>query len=203
MSQRIYNFSAGPAVLPAEVLEKAQSELLSLNGIGMSVMEISHRSKHFEPILEEAVQGIRKLLSVPENYKILFLQGGASLQFSMIPLNFLPKDKTADYIVTGAWGKKAVAEAKRCGRVNVIFSTEDEGFKSVPAQDELNFSPNARYVHYTSNETIEGVEFKYDLDGKGVPVVCDASSNILSKPMDIERNALVTPERRKISDRRA
>ncbi|HXG82870.1 MAG TPA: 3-phosphoserine/phosphohydroxythreonine transaminase [Pyrinomonadaceae bacterium] len=191
MSQRIYNFSAGPAVLPTEVLEKAQSELLSLNGIGMSVMEISHRSAHFEPILEGAMSGIRELLNVPENYKILFLQGGASLQFSMIPLNFLPRDGTADYIVTGAWGKKAVKEAKRCGNVNVIFSTEDEGFKSTPARDELNFSRNARYVHYTSNETIEGVEFKYDLDGEGVAVVCDASSNILSKPIDIERHAII------------
>ncbi len=191
MNERIYNFSAGPAVLPAEVLEKAQSELLSINGIGMSVMEISHRSKHFEPILEGARNGIGELLNVPENYKILFLQGGASLQFSMIPLNFLGRDETADYIVTGAWGKKAVKEAARCGNANVIFSTEDEGFKSVPAQDELNFSPNARYIHYTSNETIEGVEFKYELDAKGIPVVCDASSNILSKPFDIEKYALI------------
>ncbi len=191
MSRRIYNFSAGPAVLPVEVLEKAQSEMLSLNGIGMSVMEISHRSKHFEPILEGAIGGIRELLGVPENYKILFLQGGASLQFSMIPLNFLGKNETADYIVTGAWGKKALKEAKRCGEANVIFSTADEGFKSVPTQEELNFSQNANYVHYTSNETIEGVEFKYDLDGTGIPVVCDASSNILSKPIDVEKHALI------------
>lgn len=191
MTKRIYNFSAGPAVLPVEVLEKAQSEMLSLNGIGMSVMEISHRSKHFEPILESAVGGIRELLQVPENHKILFLQGGASLQFSMIPLNFLGRDETADYVVTGAWGKKAVKEAKRCGNVNTIFSTADSGFKSVPSQDELNFSQNARYVHYTSNETIEGVEFKYDLDGRGTPVICDASSNIFSKPIDVEKHALI------------
>ena len=191
MTKRIYNFSAGPAILPVEVLEKAQSEMLSLNGIGMSVMEISHRSKHFEAILKSAVDGIRELLQVPENYKILFLQGGASLQFSMIPLNFLGRDETADYVVTGAWGKKAVKEAKRCGTVNTIFSTADSGFKSVPSQDELNFSENAGYVHYTSNETIEGVEFKYDLDGKGTPVVCDASSNILSKPFDVEKHHLI------------
>ncbi len=191
MTGRIYNFSAGPAVLPVEVLEKAQSEMLSLNGIGMSVMEISHRSKHFAPILEGAKSGIRELLGVPENYKILFLQGGASLQFSMIPMNFLGADETADYIVTGAWGKKALKEAKRCGNAETIFSSADSGFKSIPAQDELNFSPNARYVHYTSNETIEGVEFKYDLDGKGTPVVCDASSNILSKPIDVEKYALI------------
>ena len=178
-------------MLPLEVLEKAQSELTSLNGIGMSVMEISHRSKHFAPILEGATDGIRELLNVPENYKILFLQGGASLQFSMIPLNFLPINAAADYIVTGAWGEKAVKEAKKCGNVNVIFSTADEKFKSVPEQDELNFSQNANYIHYTSNETIEGVEFKYDLDGKGIPVICDMSSNILSKPIDIEKYALI------------
>ncbi len=191
MTKRIYNFSAGPAVLPIEVLERAQSELLSLNGIGMSVMEISHRSKHFEPILESANQSIRELLEIPENYKVLFLQGGASLQFSMVPMNFLGAGETADYVVTGAWGKKAVIEAARCGTVNTIFSTAHSGFKSTPAQDELNFSPNANYVHYTSNETIEGVEFKYDLDGRGIPVVCDASSNILSKPFDIEKYAFL------------
>jgi phosphoserine aminotransferase len=191
MTERIYNFSAGPAVLPLEVLEKAQSEMTSLNGIGMSVMEVSHRSKHFEPILAGAESGIRELLNVPENYKILFLQGGASLQFSMIPLNFLGADETADYVVTGTWGKKAIKEAKRCGNARTIFSTADTGFKSVPTQEELTFSENARYVHYTSNETIEGVEFKYDLDGKGVSVVCDASSNILSKPIDVEKHALI------------
>ncbi len=189
MTKRIYNFSAGPAILPAEVLEKAQNELLSLNGIGMSVMEISHRSKHFAPILEQAENGIRELLQVPENYKVLFLQGGASLQFSMIPMNFLKS--SADYIVTGAWGEKAVKEAKKCGDVNVIFSTKETNFKSVPEQDELNFSQTADYIHYCSNETIDGVEFKYDLDGKGIPVVCDASSNILSKPLDIEKYALI------------
>ena len=186
---KIYNFSAGPAILPPEVLQKAQAELLSLKGIGMSVMEISHRSKHFAPILESAENGIRELLNVPANYKILFLQGGASLQFSMIPMNFLKN--SADYIVTGAWGEKAVKEAKKCGDVNVIFTTEETSFKSVPTPDELNFSQNADYIHYCSNETIDGVEFKYDLDGKGIPVVCDASSNILSKPLDIEKYALI------------
>jgi phosphoserine aminotransferase len=191
MTNKIYNFSAGPAVLPSPVLEKAREELLSLGGIGMSVMEISHRSKHFEPILAAAKQGIRDLLIVPANYRILFLQGGASLQFSMIPMNFLAAGETADYVITGAWGKKALKEAKRCGNVNVIFSSADGGFKSVPTQDELKFSPDAKYVHYTSNETIEGVEFKYDVDGGGVSVVCDASSNILSKPIDIEKHALI------------
>ncbi|MCY7348860.1 MAG: 3-phosphoserine/phosphohydroxythreonine transaminase [Pyrinomonadaceae bacterium] len=191
MTERIYNFSAGPAVLPLAVLEKAQSEMLSLDGIGMSVMEISHRSRHFEAILESAKNGIKELLNVPDNYRILFLQGGASLQFSVVPLNFLGKDEAADYIVTGTWGVKAVKEAQRCGKVNTIFSTADSGFKSVPTPDALAFSADAEYVHYTSNETIEGVEFKYDLDGKGIPVVCDASSNIFSKPIDIEKHALI------------
>lgn len=191
MTEKIYNFSAGPAILPVPVLEKAREELLSLGGIGMSVMEISHRSKPFEAILASAEQGIRDLLSVPDNYRILFLQGGATLQFSMIPLNFLGADETADYVITGAWGKKALKEAKRCGTANVIYSSAEHGFKSVPTESELNFSPGAKYVHYTSNETIEGVEFKYDLDGGGVPVVCDASSNILSKPINVRESALI------------
>ena len=191
MTERIYNFSAGPATLPLAVLEKAQSELLSLGGIGMSVMEISHRSKHFEAILSNALGGLRELLNVPDNYKILFLQGGAFLQFSMIPLNFLGANETADYIITGAWGKKALKEAKRCGNATVIFTSAEEGFKSAPTQDELTFSENANFVHYTSNETIEGVEFKYDLDGKDLPIICDASSNILSKPLDISKYALI------------
>lgn len=189
--ERIYNFSSGPSVLPLPVLEKARDELLSLNGIGMSVMEISHRSEHFGGILESAERGLRDLLSIPGNYRVLFLQGGAALQFSMIPMNFLGPSTTADYIVTGTWGKKAVAEAERCGNVNVIYSSEDSGFRSVPDQAELRFTPDAAYVHYTSNETIDGVEFKYDLDAGGIPVVCDASSNILSKPIDIESYALI------------
>ena len=191
MTNKIYNFSAGPAILPQPVLERARDEMLSLGGIGMSVMEISHRSKQFETILAAAEQGIRDLLRVPPNYRILFLQGGASMQFSMVPLNFLLPGETADYIVTGAWGKKAVTEATRCGSVNVIYSGETAGFTAVPDQAELDLSRNARYLHYVSNETIDGVEFKYDLDGGGVPVVCDASSNILSKPIDIEKYALI------------
>ena len=191
MIERIYNFSAGPATLPVPVLEKAKSELLSLDGIGMSVMEISHRSKPFDKIIQNAEQGIRELLNVPDNYKILFLQGGATLQFSMIPMNFLGENETADYVITGAWGKKAIKEAKRCGNAETIYTDADNNFKSVPAQDSLNFSENAKYIHYTSNETIEGVEFKYELDGGGIPVVCDMSSNILSKPLDIEKYGLI------------
>lgn len=191
MSKRIYNFSAGPAILPTEVLEKAQSELLSLNGIGMSVMEISHRSKHFEPILESAKQGLRDLLNIPNNYQILFLQGGASLQFAQIPMTFLSKETSADYIVNGAWSEKAVKEARKFGNVNVIFSSKVSGYKSAPNQEELRFSENAEYIHYCSNETIDGVEFKYDLDAANVPVICDASSNILSKPIDVSKYAII------------
>ena len=189
--ERIFNFSSGPAVLPVPVIEKAQEEMLSFHGIGMSIMEISHRSPQFEAILESARKGIRDLLQIPANYQILFLQGGASLQFSMVPMNFLLDGNSADYIITGAWGEKALTEAKRCGKVNVIFTAAESGFKSVPAQDELRFTPGSRYVHYASNETIDGVEFKYDLNGYGIPVVCDASSNILSKPIDIEKYALI------------
>lgn len=188
-TKRIFNFSAGPAILPAEVLERAQSELLSFGGIGMSIMEVSHRSKYFAPVLESARRGIRDLLDVPENYQILFLQGGASLQFSMIPQNFLRA--SADYVVTGAWSEKAVKEAEKFGKVNVIHTTAGEDYKSVPAPEELNFSADTDYIHYCSNETVHGVEFKYDLDGKGVPVVCDASSNILSKPIDVSKYALI------------
>jgi len=189
--ERIYNFSAGPAVMPDTVLERARDEIMSLGGIGMSVMEISHRSKHFERVLNAAEQGIRDLLGVPENYRILFLQGGATLQFEMVPMNFLPQDATAEYVVTGAWGEKALAEAKRCGDAKLAISTLDSGYRTVPLQDELHFSPDASYIHYTSNETIHGVEFKYDLDGHGIPVVCDACSNILSKTIDVEKYAII------------
>lgn len=165
--------------------------MLSFKGIGMSVMEISHRSRHFEEVLNAAETGLRGLLSVPDNYRILFLQGGASLQFSMVPMNLLRSGESADYIVTGAWGVKAVKEAERCGPINVIYSGRSEGFRTAPTPDELRFSPEAKYVHYTSNETIEGVEFKYDLEADGTPIVCDASSNILSKPIDVEKYALI------------
>lgn len=191
LTDRIYNFSSGPAVLPLPVLERAREDLLSFNGTGMSVMEMSHRSSQFEAILESAKQGVRDLLRVPDNYEILFLQGGASLQFSMIPMNFLDQRNSADYIITGAWGEKAVGAARRCGKVNEIFSSAESCFKSIPAQDELRFTSGARYIHYVSNETIDGVEFKYDLDGFGTPVICDASSNILSKPVDVGQYALI------------
>jgi phosphoserine aminotransferase len=177
--------------MPVPVLERAREELLSLGGSGMSVMEMSHRSEHFGEVLETAERGLRGLLSVPENYRILFLQGGASLQFAMIPMNFLTASRIADYVVTGAWGLKAVEEARRAGGVRIIYSGEAGGFRSVPEPVELRFSPDACYVHYTSNETIDGVEFKYDLDAGTTPVICDASSNILSKPIDVEKYALI------------
>jgi phosphoserine aminotransferase len=189
MSEPIYNFSAGPAMMPPEVLETARRELVSFEGIGMSVMEISHRSGTFARVLERAESGIRRLLAVPENYRVLFLQGGASLQFAMVPLNFLAN--RADYVVTGAWGKKALREARKRGEANVVVTTEEEGFTSVPAEGEIRLSADADYVHYCSNETIDGVEFKYDLDAGQIPVVCDASSNILSKPIDIGKYALI------------
>ena len=178
-------------MIPLPVLERAREELLSVNGTGMSVMEISHRSKQFETILNGAEGGIRELLQVPANYKILFLQGGASLQFSMVPINFLGAGQTADYVITGFWGRKALTEAQRCGNVNVIYTSAAGDYRTVPEQAELNFSPDARYVHYVANETIEGVEFKYDMDGSGVPVVCDMSSNILSKPVDLDKYDLI------------
>jgi len=188
---RVYNFSSGPAMLPEPVLEQARDEMLSLGGIGMSVMEISHRSSHFESILNGAEQGIRDLLSIPANYRVLFLQGGASTQFAMVPMNFLPQGSSADYVVAGYWGKKALAEANREGSTRVVWTGEDTRFTRIPNPDDLSFSANASYVHYTSNETIDGVEFKYDLDAGGIPVVCDACSNILSKPIDIEKYALI------------
>ncbi len=191
MLERIYNFSSGPAVMPEPVLLQAQAELLSLNGIGMSVMEISHRSSEFGSILASAESGIRELLGLPQNYRVLFLQGGATLQFSMIPMNFLPAGGHADFVVTGVWGEKAVFEAKKLGTANVVLSTKDSGYRSVPAAEDIDLSGDAAYIHYTSNETIEGVEFKYDLDGRGSPVVCDASSNILSKPIDVSKYDLI------------
>ncbi len=191
MTHRIFNFSAGPAAIPLPVLERAQAELLSVNGIGMSVMEISHRSSQFEAILAGAEQGLRDVLNVPDNFKILFLQGGASMQFSMIPINFLGAGQTADYVITGFWGRKALTEAQRCGDINVIYTSAESGYRTTPGQAELNFTKDARYVHYVANETIEGVEFQYDVDAGGIPVICDMSSNIMSKPIDFDHFAMI------------
>lgn len=189
--KRIFNFSSGPGTLPTAVLERAREELLSLNGAGMSVMEMSHRSETFGEVLDAAQKGIRDLLRVPDDYSVLFLQGGATMQFSMVPMNLLKNGDSADYVVTGAWGEKAVSEAKKFGDANVVFNGKPGGYRAVPTQYEMTFSPKASYIHYTSNETIDGVEFTYDLDGHGVPVVCDASSNILSKSIDIQKYDLI------------
>jgi phosphoserine aminotransferase len=191
MTERIFNFSAGPAVLPLPVLEEAQRDMLSLPGVGMSVMEISHRSKTFDEIFTRAEFGLRELMGIPDDYKVLFLQGGASLQFSMIPMNFLPPEGSADYIITGSWGKKALKEAKRSGGTRLAATTADGGFTRVPTPDEINLDPNAAYVHLTTNETIEGVEWKQEPNTGGVPIVADASSDILSHVIPVERYGLI------------
>jgi phosphoserine aminotransferase len=191
MTERIHNFSAGPAVLPLPVLEEAQRDMFSLPGVGMSVMEISHRSKTFDEILGRADAGLRKLLGIPDNYHVLFLQGGASLQFSMIPMNFLPAESSADYIITGSWGKKALKEAKRAGSVNVAATMADGGFTRIPGHAELKLDPKAAYVHITTNETIEGVEWKHEPEVGEVPLVADASSDILSHPIPVDKYALI------------
>ena len=191
MTERIYNFSAGPAVLPVPVLEEAQRNMLSLPGVGMSVMEISHRSQAFAEIIGSAEAGLRELLGIPDNYHVLFLQGGASLQFSMLPLNFMPAGGSADYILTGSWGKKAIKEAKRVGTANVAATTEDSRFSRVPEAHEIKLDPQAAYVHITSNETIEGVEWKEEPEVGDVPLVADASSNILSRPVPVEKYAVI------------
>jgi phosphoserine aminotransferase len=191
MTQRIHNFSAGPAVLPVAVLEEAQRDMLGLPGVGMSVMEISHRSKTFDEIVARADSGLRQLLGIPENYHVLFLQGGASLQFSMIPMNLLPAQGSADYVITGSWGKKALKEAKRAGVANVSANMADGGFTRIPANDELKLDPRAAYVHITTNETIEGVEWKQEPEVGGVPLIADASSDILSHPIPVAKYALI------------
>ena len=191
MTDRVFNFYSGPAVLPVSVLEKARSEMLSISGTGMSVMEVSHRSAAFIEILRSAQARIRELLGIPEDFHVLFLQGGASLQFSMVPMNFLDSTSTADYVITGAWSKKASSLAAGFGTVNSIPASSQNGLLQAPQQDEIEASPNASYIHYVSNETIDGVEFPYNLDGAGIPVVCDASSNILSKAIDIEKYSMI------------
>jgi phosphoserine aminotransferase len=188
---RIFNFAAGPAVLPLPVLEVVQRDLLALPGVGMSVMEISHRSKTFEAILGQAVADVKELAGVPAGYTVLFLQGGASTQFSMVPMNLLNAGATADYIVTGAWGQKAVKEAKRVGAVNVAASTEADNFSRLPRAEEVRLTPGAAYLHMTSNETIHGVEFKQEPAYGEAPLVCDTSSNMFSKPIDVKRYALI------------
>ncbi len=188
---RVFNFSAGPATLPESVLEQAKAELLDWGGTGMSVMEMSHRGKEFIAIAEGAEADLRDLLAVPDNYKVLFLQGGASGQFAMVPMNLLGDKTKADYVNTGSWSKKAIAEAKRYCTVNVVASAEASKFTTVPPRDEWKCDPEAAYIHYTPNETINGVEFP-DVPQVGeVPLVADISSTILSRPLDISKFGVI------------
>jgi phosphoserine aminotransferase len=191
MTDRIFNFAAGPAVLPEAVLEEAQRDLVELPGVGMSVMEISHRSKTFDAIIQGCEADMRKLAGIPSDYHVLFLQGGASLQFAMVPMNFLPAGGMADYIVTGSWGKKAAKEAQKFGTAQIAGSTESENFTRVPDPSELKLDPAAAYVHFTSNETIQGVEWKAEAPVGAVPLVCDASSDIFSRPINVSKYAVI------------
>ena len=190
-TNRIFNFSAGPAVLPVEVLEEAQRDLMALPGVGMSILEISHRSKAFDDVIEGCEADLRALAGIPANYHVLFLQGGASLQFSMVPMNLLPPGGSADYIVTGSWSEKAVKEAKRVGGVKIAASTAAENFVRVPNQKELTLDPAAAYVHYTTNNTIFGTEWHYVPEVGGVPLVADTSSDMFSRPLDVGRYGLI------------
>ncbi|MBI2418646.1 MAG: 3-phosphoserine/phosphohydroxythreonine transaminase [Ignavibacteriales bacterium] len=191
MENRIFNFSAGPAVLPEEVLLEAKENLYALPGVGMSILEISHRSKTYDEIHATAKKKFKSLLGISEDYEVLFLQGGASLQFSMVPLNLMPPINKADYIVTGTWSKKAVKEAKRVGAVNIAASTETENFVRIPKQEEIKLDPEAAYVHFTSNNTIYGTEWFNEPEVGKVPLICDASSDILSRKIDVNKYALI------------
>ncbi|HSK10475.1 MAG TPA: 3-phosphoserine/phosphohydroxythreonine transaminase [Vicinamibacterales bacterium] len=188
---RVFNFAAGPAVLPLPALEEAQRDLLALPNVGMSVLEISHRSKTFEAIIGECEANIRKLANIPENYHVLFLQGGATTQFSMVAMNLLPPGAWADYIVTGAWSAKAVKEARKVGAVNVAFDGKAGNYVRVPKQDELKFTKGAAYVHVTTNETIHGVEFHELPDVGGATLVADTSSHMFSRPIDVTKYGLI------------
>jgi phosphoserine aminotransferase len=187
----IYNFSAGPAVLPKAVLQQVQQELVDWHGSGMSVMEMSHRGKEFMGIAAEAEADLRALMNIPSNYKVLFLQGGASSQFAMVPMNLLRGKTSADYLNTGEWSKKAIKEAKKFGSVNVVANSEDKNFSYAPTQDQWKLDPNAAYVHYTPNETIGGVEIFWTPETGSVPLVADMSSNILSRPIDVTKYGLI------------
>lgn len=191
-STRVHNFNPGPAVLPLPVLKQAQEEMLDYKGTGMSVMEISHRSKEFESLIREAEADLQEILNIPPHYKVLFLQGGASLQFTMVPMNLRPAGASADYIVTGAWGKKASDEARKLGQVHTAADLKDSNYDHLPTQDELQLDPKAAYLHFTSNETIHGVEFINEpVPPAGVPLVCDASSDFVSQPIDVSKYALI------------
>ena len=188
---RVYNFAAGPAVMPLPVLEEIQRDLIALPGVGMSILEISHRSRTFESILERAEADIRTLGSVPSTHHVLFLQGGASMQFSMVPMNLLAAGATADYVDTGSWADKAIKEAKKVGSVSIAANTKGDNYSRIPAQSELKLTPGAAYVHITSNNTIEGTEWKTLPDCGDVPLVNDTSSDMYSCPIDVARHGLM------------
>ena len=187
---RVYNFSAGPAVLPEEVLKEAAAEMLDYKGCGMSVMEMSHRSQVFDDIIKEAEQDLRDLMGIPDNYKVLFIQGGATLQFAMIPMNLM-KNKVADYIVTGQWAKKAYQEAQKYGKVNKIATSEDKTFSYIPDCSDLPVSPDADYVYICENNTIYGTKFKTLPNTKGKTLVADVSSCFLSEPVDVTKYGII------------
>jgi phosphoserine aminotransferase len=190
--ERVYNFSAGPAVLPVPVLQQAQAEMLALPDCGASVLEISHRSKEFSAILAEAIEVLRTLLNVPDNYQILFLQGGARLQFSMVPMNLMRgTGKAAAYLLTGSWGNHAKKEAAKEGAVHVVWDGKATNYDRLPASEDLQLDPNAAYMHITSNETIQGVQFASEPATGGAPLVCDASSDFLSRPLPVDRYGLI------------
>jgi len=192
MTERVFNFSPGPATLPLPVLQEVQQNLLALPGVGASVLEISHRSKTFEEMIAQAEANIRALLSLPEEYHVLFLQGGASLQFSQVPMSFLRgTGRSADYIVTGSWAKRALAEAQREGAVRIVWDGKADNYSRVPKHGEYEIDPSAAYVHFTSNETIQGVQFPAEPETGDVPLVCDASSDFLSRPIDVKRYGLI------------
>jgi len=192
MEKRVYNFSPGPAVLPLLALEEAQRDLLALPGTGISILEISHRSKAFEKIINQAEANLRSLLMIPANYHVLFLQGGALLQFGMVPMNFLrASGKSADYIVTGTWSKKAAGEAKTQGTVRVVFDGKAGNYNRVPRQNEIELDPKAAYVYIASNETIQGVQYPAEPEVGDVPLVCDSSSDFLCRPVPIERYGIL------------
>lgn len=188
---RIFNFSAGPSALPEVVLQQASEEMLDWQGSGMSVMEMSHRGKHFSVIAEQLETDLRELMAIPDNYTVLFLQGGATAQFSMIPMNILQGKTKACYVETGAWSVKALKDASRYCEVVVSASSEETGYTGIPDQSDWVIDPDAAYLHYTANETIHGVEFPFIPDSQGLPLVCDMSSNILSRPCDVSRFGLI------------
>lgn len=189
--ERIYNFSAGPSMLPISVLKEAQKQMLNYDGSGISVIEMSHRSKVYEEIIHGAESVLRDIMNIPDNYSVLFLQGGASSQFAMVPLNLFGKNKAADYVNTGMWANKAIKEAKRYGTVNVVATSEDTNFNCIPDLDKSRFNPNADYFHITTNNTIEGTRFTSIPDTGGIPIVADMSSNILSEVYDVSKFGLI------------